>query len=277
VGKAEAESVDRLAPLRVAPGKNAQLSARDPGDQLGLADKVAGTEELDRLLPQIDELHDRLWAEATRSVLLVLQGMDASGKDGTIRKVLTGLNPQGCSVAAFKAPSENERAHDYLRRVHEQCPPRGKLGVFNRSHYEDVVAARLIGVVDDQQCAQRYRHIREFERMLVDEGTTVVKVFLHISRDEQRARLQARLDDPNKRWKFRVTDLDVRAQWDGYQAAYERALTETSTEHAPWWVVPADHKWVRDVAVAQLLLTTLRALDPRFPPTDPALDDVVVE
>lgn len=274
---AKAKSVDRLASLRIDPGKKAKLSARDPGGRLGLADKVAGTEQLDRLLPQIDELHDRLWAEGSRSVLLVLQGMDASGKDGTIRKVLTGLNPQGCTVVAFKAPSENERAHDYLWRIQAQCPPRGKLGVFNRSHYEDVVAARLIGVVDDRQCAQRYRHIREFERMLVDEGTTVVKVFLHISREQQRARLQARLDDPTKRWKFSLADLDVRKQWDDYQATYERALTETSTDYAPWWVIPADHKWVRNVAVAELLLTTLRALDPQFPPADVALDGVVVE
>jgi PPK2 family polyphosphate:nucleotide phosphotransferase len=271
------KKVDRLEPLRVAPGRKADLSTRDPGDRLGMADKVAGQAELDQLLSQLDELHDRLWAEAARSVLLVLQGMDAAGKDGTIRKVLAGLNPQGCSIAAFKAPSEHERTHDYLWRIHAVCPPHGKLGVFNRSHYEDVVAARLIGVIDDHECATRYGHIREFEHMLVDEGTSVVKVFLHISRDEQRERLQARLDDPTKRWKFKLEDLRVRKRWDEYQDLYERAITETSTAWAPWWVVPADHKWVRNVAVAELLLHTFRALDPQFPPADPALDGVVVE
>nr|MBA2326821.1 polyphosphate kinase 2 family protein [Actinomycetota bacterium] len=222
-------------------------------------------------------LHDRLWAEATRSVLLVLQGMDTAGKDGAIRRVLTGLNPQSLRVAAFKAPSDAELAHDYLWRIHAQCPPRGQLGVFNRSHYEDVVAALLGGVVDQSRCELRYRHLREFERMLVEEGTSPVKVFLHISRDEQRERLQARLDDPEKRWKFRKGDLSVRARWDEYQAAYERAITSTSTEWAPWYVVPADHKWVRDVAVATILVDAIGALDPQFPPSAPGLEDLVVE
>jgi PPK2 family polyphosphate:nucleotide phosphotransferase len=268
---------NHLDGLRVAPAKKAGLDARDPGDRLGLTDKAAGKARCEELAPDLDALHDRLWAEARRSVLLVLQGMDASGKDGTIRKVLTGLNPQGCSVEAFKAPSDRERAHDYLWRVHAVCPSRGKLGVFNRSHYEDVVAARIIGIIDDRQCEQRYGHIRDFEHMLVDEGTTVVKVFLHISRDEQRERLQARLDDPTKRWKFSPGDLEVRKQWDDYQRAYERAITETSTDWAPWWVVPANRKWVRDVAVTELLVKTLRDLDPRFPDPDPALDTLVVE
>ncbi len=263
--------------LRVVPGEQPALDRRDPRDTLGLADKSAGATALDALLPDLDELHDRLWAEARRSMLLVLQGMDAAGKDGAIRKVLSGLNPQGCAVTPFKAPSDTELAHDYFWRVHANCPTRGRLGVFNRSHYEDVVAARMVGAVDDRQCALRYRHIREFERMMVDEGTTILKVFLHISREEQRARLQARLDDPTKRWKFNLADLEVRKQWDEHQRLYERAITETSTDWAPWWIVPADRKWVRNVALATLLVDALRTLDPQFPPADPALDGVVVK
>ena len=268
---------DRLAGLELAPGKQARLAERTTDDRLGLGDKVEGGAELDRLLVRLDELHNRLWAESRRSVLLVLQGMDASGKDGTIRKVLSGLNPQGCTVTAFKAPNDHERAHDYLWRVHAVCPPRGKLGAFNRSHYEDVVAARGIGVIDDRQCVERYAQIRDFERMLVEEGTTLVKVFLHISRDEQQARLQARLDDPAKRWKFNLDDVEVRKHWDEYQKLYERALTATSTKWAPWWILPADRKWVRNVAIAELLVRTFEDLDPQYPEPDPALDGVVVE
>ena len=263
--------------LRVDPGKPAGLTDRDARDTLGLDGKDAAAELLEQLSADLDELHARLWAEASRSVLLVLQGMDASGKDGTIRRVLSGLNPQGCQVAAFKSPSDGELSHDSLWRVHQVCPDRGHLGVFNRSHYEDVVAARLFGAVSHEQCRCRYPHLRDFERMLTDEGTTVVKVFLHVSKDEQRERLQARLDDPTKGWKFKLVDLDVRKQWDEYQKAYEEVLTETSTEHAPWSVVPADRKWVRDVAVSSLLVETLQRLDPKIPDPDPALRGMVVE
>ncbi len=190
--------------------------------------------------------------------------------------MLTGLNPQGCSVVNFKAPSAVDLAHDYLWRVHAATPARGILGVWNRSHYEDVVAARMIGAVDDEQCERRYRHIREFERMLSEEGFTVVKVFLHLSKDEQRARLQARIDDPAKNWKFRKADLGVREQWDEYHELYERAITETSTDWSPWYVVPADHKWVRDVAVASLLVDVLASLDPKIPDPEPGLEGLIV-
>jgi PPK2 family polyphosphate:nucleotide phosphotransferase len=263
--------------LRVEPGEAADLEGRNPASHLGLGDKAGGEERSQDLLQTLDELHNRLWAEARRSVVLVLQGMDASGKDGTIRRVLTGLNPQGCSVVNFKAPNDVDLAHDYLWRVHAATPARGILGVWNRSHYEDVVAARVIGAVDDEECHRRYRHLREFERLLHDEGTTLVKVFLHVSKDEQRARLQARVDDPAKNWKFRRADLEVRAQWDRYQARYEEVLTETSTDWSPWYVVPADHKWVRDVAVAALLVGTLEALDPEIPDPEPGLEGLVVE
>jgi PPK2 family polyphosphate:nucleotide phosphotransferase len=266
-----------LAPLQVPSGKAPRLDRRDPGDRLGLTGKGAAREQGDALLEGLAELHGRLWAEAKRSVLLVLQGVDTSGKDGVIRRVLTGVNPQGCSVTSFKAPTTLELEHDYLWRVHNACPARGRLGVFNRSHYEDVVAARVLGIVDERHWRRRYRHLRDFEQMLGNEGTTVVKVFLNISRDEQRQRLQARLDDATKRWKFKPEDLEAREQWDAYQAAYEEAITETSTDVAPWWIVPGDRKWVRDVAVATLLLETFRRLDPQFPPADPSLDGVIVE
>jgi len=266
-----------LDALRVGPGEPARLGQRQTDERLGLADKESTQSAHGEVLDELNGLHDRLWAEAKRSVLLVLEGVDTAGKDGTIRRVLTGLNPQGCSVTSFKAPNDLELAHDYLWRVHAACPARGRLGVFNRSHYEDVVAARVLGVVDDRQCRRRYRRLRDFEQMLTDEGTTLVKVFLHISHGEQRQRLQARLDDPTKRWRFRPEDLDARRQWDAYHSAYEDAISETSTDGAPWWVVPGDHKWVRDVAVADLLLETFRRLDPQFPPPDPRLDGVVVE
>lgn len=266
-----------LEALRVEPGAPAGLAGRDPADRLGLGakDRAAG-----RLVANLDELRlwqNRLWAEGRRSLLVVLQGMDASGKDGTIRRVFSGVNPQGCRVTSFKVPTAHEDAHDYLWRVHQACPARGEIGIFNRSHYEDVVTAYVSGAIDDRRREQRFGHVRELERMLVDEGTTIVKLFLHISNDEQRARLQARLDDPEKRWKFRPDDLEARAQWDDYQRAYEAALTATSTDRAPWYVVPADRKWVRDVVVGELLVDALRTMDPCPPPAQPDLDRLTVE
>ena len=209
-------------------------------------------------------------------MLLVLQGTDTSGKDGTIRAVLGGVTPSGTRVAAFKAPSSSELAHDPLSRVHAVCPERGQIGVFNRSHDEDVMAARVKGFVSEAGTRRRFRHINEFERMLVEEGTTIVKCFLHLSRDEQRERLQARLDDPEKRWKFRLGDLDDRARWDDFQLAYEEALAETSTTWAPWHVIPADRRWQRNLVVAQLLAGALRAMDPQIPPAEEETDGVVI-
>src|SRR5262249_32725784 len=231
---------------------------------------------VESLLARLDLLHNSLWAEASRSVVLVLQGMDAAGKDGTIRRVLTGLNPQGCTVANFKVPTTTDLQHDYLWRVHRAMPPRGLVGVMNRSHYEDVVVARVLGLIDDARCEQRFRHIREFERMLADEGTAMVKVFLHISKDEQRARLQERIDMPEKRWKFRFDDLESRARWDDFQRQYDEALTATSTDWAPWYIVPAAHKWVRAVAVGSILVNVFERLDPQIPDAIDGLDGLVV-
>ena len=267
-----------LATLAVRPGEAAALATRPTRDPQGLdADKDAATT---RLLPalreEVERLQQRLYAEEARSVLLVLQGTDTSGKDGTIRHVLGGVTPSGTRVAAFKAPSSTELAHDYLWRIHAACPERGQIGVFNRSHYEDVMAVRVRGLVEEDRWRRRFHHIREFERMLVDEGTVVVKCFLHLSRDEQRERLQARLDDPEKRWKFRLGDLDDRALWPAFQAAYEDALTETSTSEAPWHVIPADRKWQRNLLVAQVLVAALRAMDPQIPAAAEETEGVVI-
>jgi PPK2 family polyphosphate:nucleotide phosphotransferase len=262
--------------LRVEPGTPAGLAGRDPGGRLGLREKQAGLRRLDKLVARLGMLHNRLWAESRRALLLVLQGLDASGKDGTIRHVLTGLNPQGCRIVSFRAPAANELAHDYLWRVHAACPERGEIGIFNRSHYEDFVAVRVRGLAPKSVWKRRPHHIREFERLLTDEGTHVVKAFLHVSKDAQRQRLQERLDNPEKAWKFRREDLDDRARWDDYQAAYEDVITATSTEWAPWYIVPADHNWARNLAVAELLAHALAELDPKFPPPDPSLADVQI-
>jgi len=255
----------------VQPGAAPKLSDRDPGARLGAEAKADGLDRLATLVERLAVLHNRLYAEGRRSVLLVLQGMDASGKDGVIRSVLTGLNPQGCRVEAFKAPTTDELAHDFLWRVHARCPARGEIGIFNRSHYEDIVAVRVRNLAGEKVWSKRYAHILAFERLLTDEGTSVVKVFLHESRDEQRKRLQARVDDPEKRWKFRLGDLDDRAKWDDFQRAYEDAIRETSTEHAPWFVVPADHNWSRNLCVAEILVDALERLDPKLPPADPGV------
>jgi len=251
--------------LRVEPGRDPGLDRRDPAARLGADGKEQGLARLAELVQRLGILHNRLYAENARSVLLVLQGLDASGKDGTIRQVLTGVNPQGCRIVAFREPAGAEVAHDFLWRVHAACPARGEIGIFNRSHYEDVIAARARKLVAERVWKRRFQHIREFERMLVDEGTMVVKAFLHVSRDEQGERLRERLANPEKRWKFRAGDLADRAQWPAFMAAYEDALRETSTDWAPWYVVPADHNWVRNLAVAELLVEALERLDPQLP------------
>ena len=207
---------------------------------------------------------------------MILQGLDASGKDGVIRSVFKGVSPQGTRVVSFKAPTSTELAHDYLWRVHAELPARGEIGIFNRSHYEDVVAVRMLELAPEAVWRRRTGHIREWERMLTDEGTAIVKVFLNVSQDEQRERLQERIDDPEKRWKFRRADLDVRARFDEYVEAYEEALTETSTAWAPWHVVPADRNWVKATAVAQLLVDELERIDPQLPPAEPGIESLVV-
>jgi PPK2 family polyphosphate:nucleotide phosphotransferase len=259
-----------LESLRVDPGKRPRLAARDTSDRLGL-EKTDGEERLEALGARIGALQYRLFADHRRAVLLVLQGLDASGKDGVVRRVFSGVNPTGVQVTSFRAPAGAERDHDYLWRIHAALPPRGAVGVFNRSHYEDVVAVRMRALAPEDVWRRRYGHIRAFEHMLVDEGTAVVKVFLNVSRDEQRVRLQERIDDPGKRWKFRREDLDVHDRYDAWLAAWEEALAETATEWAPWHVVPADRNWVTALAVAELLTRTLERLDPRLPEPEDGL------
>lgn len=266
-----------VAQLIVEPGSPAGIAARDTRDTLGLEDKDSAKKLRETLVERLDVLQQRLFAEATHSVLLVLQGIDASGKDGVIRAVFTGLNPQGCRVVSFRRPTSTELAHDYLWRVHAQLPARGEIGVFNRSQYEDIVAVRMFGLAPEAVWRRRSGHIREWERMLTDEGTAVVKVFLNVSKEEQRERLQERIDDPEKRWKFQKDDLKLRTRFDEYLAAYEEALTETSTEWAPWYVVPADRNWVKSTAVAQLLVNTLERLDPQLPQSEPGIETIRVE
>jgi PPK2 family polyphosphate:nucleotide phosphotransferase len=202
--------------------------------------------------------------------------LDASGKDGVIRSVFHGLNPSGCRVVSFKVPTSTELAHDYLWRVHGGLPARGEIGIFNRSHYEDVVAVRLHGLAPEEVWRRRGGHIREWERMLADEGTRLVKVFLNVSKEEQRTRLQERIDDPRKRWKFRKDDLKVYARYDEHVAAWEEVITETTTPWAPWHVVPADRNWVKALATAALLVEALDALDPELPPAEPGIEHLEI-
>jgi PPK2 family polyphosphate:nucleotide phosphotransferase len=259
------------------PGSSARLTERDARDTLGLGDKDAAKRRRGELIERLAVLQLRLFAEAKRSVLLVLQGIDASGKDGVIKKVFTGLNPQGCRVTSFRRPTATELAHDYLWRVHAALPARGEIGIFNRSHYEDVVAVRLLQLAPEEVLQRRPEHIRQWERMLTDEGTTLVKVFLHVSKEEQRNRLQERIDDPEKRWKFRKDDLEMHERFAEVMSAYEDVMTATSSRWAPWHVVPADRNWVKSTAVAELLVDALERIDPQLPPPEPGIESLRVE
>jgi len=227
--------------------------------------KEAGAAVLAELNVQLGELQQMLYADGRFKVLVVLQGMDTSGKDGTIKHVFRTINPLGVKVANFKRPNDVELAHDFLWRVHENTPRSGHVGIFNRSHYEDVLVVRVHELVPEDTWRKRYRHIREFERLLTDEGTAIVKFFLHISKDEQRNRLLERIENPAKHWKFEHGDIEERKRWDDYTSAYEDALSETSTERAPWYVVPADRKWYRNLVISQVLIDTLRSLDLEYP------------
>jgi PPK2 family polyphosphate:nucleotide phosphotransferase len=262
--------------LRVAPGSPPGIAARDTRDDLDLGGKEAAKHLLDELTTRLSDLQERLYAERTRSILVVLQGLDASGKDGVIRSVFIGVNPLGIRATSFGVPTETELAQDYLWRIHAALPPRGTIGVFNRSHYEDVVAVRMHNLAPEDVWRRRPTHIRAWEEMLVDEGTTIVKVFLNVSRDEQQRRFQERIDDPAKRWKFRTGDLEVRERFDEYVAAWEDVISETSTDRAPWHVVPADRNWVKSTAVATIVVDQLEHIDPRLPEPEPGLEGLVV-
>jgi PPK2 family polyphosphate:nucleotide phosphotransferase len=262
--------------MRVSHPKSFELKKYDPAETFGWHRESAAA-DLEHVKLQLDKLQQRLAAENRRSLLLILQARDAAGKDGTVRTIFSGLNPAGVRVTSFKVPAGREASQDYLWRVHMACPGDGEIGVFNRSHYEDVLVVRVKGFEPPSVWKKRFRHINEFERMLHDEGTTVVKCFLNVSKAEQARRFQDRLDDPAKGWKFREGDLADRKLWPKFQTAYEDAIRQTSTSRAPWFVVPADHNWVRNLAVANILLEALKALDPKFPLPDPAIKNVRVE
>lgn len=263
---------------RIAPGTDVRLASFDPRDRSAFdGSKGDGRERTAELNERLEALQELLWAEGRRKVLIVLQAMDAGGKDGTIRHVFDGVNPQGVKVWPFKVPTPRELAHDYLWRVHRRTPGAGEMTIFNRSHYEDVLVVRVKGFVPESVWSKRYDQINQFEKLLADEGTTIVKFFLHISKEEQKERFRARLDEPHKRWKFRRGDLEDRALWDEFQAAYEAVLSKTSTPWAPWYVIPADRKWYRNLVVSQVIVDTLEGLGMEFPDPEDDLDDIVID
>jgi PPK2 family polyphosphate:nucleotide phosphotransferase len=254
------------ASLRVRPGKRVRLDRVDPGDTSAVhGSKRKALAECDRLTHRLEALQELLFANHGSSVLVVLEAIDGGGKDGTIRHVFEGVNPQGVRVAHFGVPTPEEAAHDFLWRIHPHTPAKGEIVIFNRSHYEDVLVPRAARLLPKPVWKQRYRSINEFERTLTKEGTVVLKFFLHISEAEQKRRLRARLDDPTKHWKFSSADLPTRALWPKYQAAFEEMLGRTSTPWAPWFVVPSDKKWFRDWAVLNVLVGALEALDLKWP------------
>ena len=262
----------------VKPGEKLNLSKWDPNDKGGFkGSKEEGLEEVEKLNARLEELQEVLYAEHRHKVLIVLQAMDTGGKDGVIRRVFDGVNPQGVRVASFKVPTEEELDHDYLWRVHKVVPGRGEMVIFNRSHYEDVLVVRVHGIVPPEVWQKRYEQINAFERHLVENGTTILKFYLHIDLKEQKERLQARLEDPTKRWKFRLADLEERKLWHPYTEAYEEALSRTSTDHAPWYVIPANRKWYRDLVISSVLVETLQNLDMKYPEPAENLDGVLVE
>jgi PPK2 family polyphosphate:nucleotide phosphotransferase len=262
---------------RIKPGTQLDLNQWDPAETSGFdGDKDAGKDVLDMLNSRLEALQELLYAEGKHKLLVVLQAMDTGGKDGVIRHVFEGVNPQGVKVANFKKPTSIELSHDYLWRVHQNTPGKGEIVIFNRSHYEDVLVVRVHNLVSPEVWQKRYEHINAFERMLTDEGTKILKFFLYINKDEQKERLQARLDTPHKQWKFSTGDLKERALWDDYVQAYEAALCKTSTEWAPWYIVPANRKWYRNLVIATVLVQTLQGFTMQYPETEADLDSVVI-
>ena len=262
--------------LRVKPGSKVNLGRFDCAATLG-REKTASNDQLAGVLERLADLQARLWAEARHAVLVVIQGIDAAGKDGTIRVIAGAFNPQGTPVTSFKVPSALELAHDYLWRVHQRVPAKGEIGIFNRSHYEDVLIVRVHGLVPEARWRARYEQIRNFEQMLTDEGVTIVKFFLAIDKDVQRERFQERVDDPRKRWKFSQADVAERGRWDDYAAAFGEMLGETSTAFAPWYLVPANRNWLRNLAVGEILADRLEALNPQYPPAAAGVEGTKVE
>ena len=255
---------------RVKPDGQLNLDTCDPDDTGEYKKTDQGKEKAKavtvQLIGRLEELQERLYANGNRAVLIVLQGMDTSGKDGTIKSVMSGVNPQGCKVVSFKTPSSEELDHDFLWRVHQKAPSKGQIGIFNRSHYEDVLITRVHGWVSDKVVKQRFIQIKEFEELLHESGTTILKFFLHISKDEQKERLEERIRDPEKRWKFNKGDLEERKLWKNYMDAFEDVMAATSTDHAPWYIVPANRKWYRNLVVADRVVDALEDMKLKTPP-----------
>jgi PPK2 family polyphosphate:nucleotide phosphotransferase len=262
----------------IKPETKVKLSKWDPNDTGDFkGGKEEGLAKLEKLNGKLESLQELLFAEHKHKVLIVLQAMDTGGKDGAIRRVFDRVNPAGVRVASFKAPTAEELDHDFLWRVHKQVPGKGEMVIFNRSHYEDVLVVRVHNYVTPEVWGKRFEQINEFERTLVENGTTILKFYLHIDLDEQKARFQARLDDPTKRWKFRLGDLEERKFWPDYMKAFEDVLSKTSTEHAPWYIVPANRKWFRDLVISSVLVDTLEGLKMSYPESEENLDGVVIE
>lgn len=260
------------------PGTKIKLSDWDPNDTGDFeGGKQAAHTELPHLNKKLEKLQELLYAEHKHSVLVILQAMDTGGKDGVIRHVFEGVNPAGTRVANFKEPTAEELDHDFLWRVHKQVPAKGELVIFNRSHYEELLIVRVHTLAPKEIWSKHYDQINAFEQMLVENGTTILKFYLHIDQEEQRERLQARIDNPDKHWKFRLGDLDERKLWDDYMRAYEDVLSKTSTEVAPWYIVPANHKWYRDLVISKILVDTLEGLNMKFPESAEKLEGIVVE
>ncbi len=264
------------SPFRVEPGKKVDLSHWPTGETAPFKDKDQAKPAIKKNLQRLIELQEMLYASATHSVLIVLQAMDAGGKDGAIDHVFSGVNPQGCNVTSFKVPTHLELAHDYLWRYHLACPRKGMMEIFNRSHYESVLVERVHKIVPKEVWSRRYQQINDFERMLTAENTLILKFFLHISKAQQRRRLEARLEDKTKHWKFNPLDLAERKRWDDYVEAFEDALRYCSTEEAPWYVVPSDHKWFRNWVLSDTIARALEKLNLKYPPAPPGLDDVKI-
>jgi PPK2 family polyphosphate:nucleotide phosphotransferase len=261
----------------VKPGEQVNLRKRNPNDaSFFKGDKQEGRTELLKLNARLEALQEMLYAEHKHKILVVLQAMDSGGKDGTIRHVFDGVNPQGVKVSSFKVPTSRELDHDYLWRVHPHTPGSGEVVIFNRSHYEDVLVVRVHKLVPKSVWKRRYRHIRDFERLLADEGTTILKFFLHIDRKEQKDRFQSRLDTPHKRWKFKLGDLEERKLWNEYIEAYEDAISKTSTSWAPWYIIPGNRKWYRNLVISKILIETLESLNMGYPEPEENLDGVVI-
>ena len=265
------------SPYLVRPGKKIKLSDFSTDDTDNFKDKSAARQAKKENLNKLSKLQDLLYAQGKHAVLIVLQAMDSGGKDGTIKHVFSGVNPQGCTVTSFKEPSHVELEHDYLWRVHAATPARGMIGIFNRSHYESVLVERVKDLVPQKVWSRRYDHINNFEKLLADEGTTIIKFFLNISYDEQKKRMERRLTDPTKNWKFSPNDLKERKRWDHYMEAYHDALQKCSTDWGPWYVVPADHKWYRNWVVSDTIVRTLEKLDLHYPPPLKDADKVKVK